>query len=90
MFLSTIFYFQGRRLRNFDVKVGNVGPRHFNGRHYHLIAHVRRAVGRGGTVTINTGSRPIAGRYLVIQLNHRGILTLCEVRVRGSKFNTYI
>ena len=92
--LSIVYHFypiSGNRLRNFDVKVGDVGPLHYTGRHFRLIAHIRRSVGRGGTITIKPGSMPIAGRYLVVQLNHRGYLTLCEVQVYGSKlilFNT--
>lgn len=79
-------YFQGNRLRNFDVKIGNIGPRHYNGRHFHVIAHVHRPVGRSATMTINTATRrPVAGRFLVIQLRYRGYLTLCEVKVRGVR-----
>ena len=77
--------FADQRLKNFNVTVGDANE-------YYIVEHVKKPIGRGETKVMDVTCRSLVGRYVMVKLNYRGILTLCEVEVQGREdiYHVYV
>ena len=74
------------RLHDFNVGLAHCSPWEVAPApgNYDVIAHEAGALGAGVTAAYDTGTCPLSGRYVVIQILATEILTLCEVKVTGT------
>jgi hypothetical protein len=74
----------GKRLANFNVGVTNTNPSEQTPTpiNIEVCATQEAALAAGETKTFDCVA---TGRYVVVQLNGTGFLTLCEVEVLGGK-----
>jgi hypothetical protein len=85
--VSILHTFPANRLRNFKILVTDTRPRtghKLSG--VRLCTYHRGVVGKGATKKL-TCRGVVAGRYVAVQQARSQPLTLCEVRVFGTKGN---